>query len=145
MTKPDEFFWSRTARGAETDCWIWRGKKSVAGYGYMRHTSGKTITAHRFSWELHNGQRADGMQVCHRCDSPSCVNPHHLFLGTPLDNMRDMWTKGRQGDRSRKLTPEAVKAIRASKLSWRKTAAQFGICKETLRKIKKRITWAHVP
>lgn len=37
----------------------------------------------------------DGMEVCHRCDNPSCVRPHHLFVGTSSDNKCDCVSKGR--------------------------------------------------
>lgn len=86
-------FWARV--DTTGDCWTWTGRLNEHGYGQTPFTSAGTRKAHRVSWMIHNGAIADGLCVCHRCDTPSCVNPAHLFLGTHLDNMRDMASKGR--------------------------------------------------
>ncbi len=65
------------------------------------------MLAHRFSWELHNGPIPKGFCVLHRCDNPPCVRPDHLFLGTHLENIRDMVKKNRGYDRHGEKNPRA--------------------------------------
>lgn len=95
----EERFWSKVEKGGPNDCWPWQGTKNRLGYGTidLRLTEGKLVMAHRVSWGLANSTNPPNeMFVCHSCDNPGCVNPAHLWLGTPRDNMRDMIAKGRQ-------------------------------------------------
>lgn len=83
-----------TAAPNERGCAEWTGARSRGGHGQIG-IDGRRVGTHRVAWTLAYGPIPDGMFVCHRCDNPPCVNPAHLFLGTALDNMRDMVTKGR--------------------------------------------------
>jgi hypothetical protein len=70
---------------------------SVGSHGYGQIAIGEDVpeTAHKMSWLVHFGE-TNGLFVLHRCDNRLCINPHHLFLGTPQDNVTDMIIKGRQ-------------------------------------------------
>lgn len=78
----------------ESGCWIWIGATDAKGYGLFT-VHQRSMRAHRFSFEIHNGEIPEGFHVCHSCDIPSCVNPSHLWLGTALENNRDIHNKGR--------------------------------------------------
>lgn len=91
-------FWAKVDRSGE--CWEWIGKPTTHGYGRLERAPqgqrrGAPVYAHRASWELHYGPIPEGLNVLHHCDNPPCVRPTHLFLGTHLDNMADMFAKGR--------------------------------------------------
>jgi hypothetical protein len=81
-------------RVSESGCWLWTGATRHGGYGVIQH-NGRSIGAHRVSYELFREPIPAGLFVCHTCDVPSCVNPKHLFVGTHKDNMHDSWVKGR--------------------------------------------------
>ena len=89
-------------------CWLWVGAAADAhGYGAWRGAR-----AHRVAWERSYGPIPAGAYVCHRCDVRACVNPGHLFLGSPGDNVRDMVKKGRQRAPTRRPAPRRWAAIR---------------------------------
>lgn len=93
-------FWSKVLKGTDQECWLWNASRIKDGYGKFS-VSGVYQQSHRISWQLTNGPIPDGLCVLHRCDNPPCVNPNHLFLGTNLDNVRDMFAKGRNPSRKR--------------------------------------------
>lgn len=109
-------FWAKVPSNKDSnECWEWLGTKSSDGYAELKYKR-KHIRANRIMWEMVNGQIPNGMIICHRCDNPACVNPHHLFLGTQMDNMHDKIAKGRhsygENHKLHKLTIRQVKQIR---------------------------------
>lgn len=132
-------------------CWLWTGRTAGRGYGYIsrgRRREGDAY-AHRVAWELAYGPIPDGLWVLHQCDTPHCVRPDHLFLGTHRDNMRDMLAKGRDrltGERNHRarLTAEQVQTIRHSDESLRTLATHFGVAIRTIRDVRRRKNWKHV-
>lgn len=134
-------FLSKTDRRGE--CWIWTGTKKPSGYGVFNMSTNRSMTAQRASYIFAFGAIPPGLQVCHRCDNPWCVNPKHLFLGTAKENMQDAVRKGRLSkphERGWKVSAEQrrqiVALVNAGKSS-RAIAADFGITHTAVLKIRR--------
>lgn len=87
-----EHFWLKVDRTG--DCWLWQATRRPKGYGTY-YINRYPALAHRVAWELTNGPIPAGLDVLHHCDTPPCVRPTHLFLGTQSDNFADAKSKGR--------------------------------------------------
>jgi hypothetical protein len=137
-------------------CWLWIGALKGRGYGVFyapradrNYKKSHTVSAHIASFKLFKGE-TNGLNVCHTCDLPCCVNPEHLFLGTHQDNVDDMIVKGRlvknfgEAHGRHYLTTVQVLAIRVDLRATRFIAADYQINPATVRKIKRRALWPHV-
>jgi hypothetical protein len=121
-------------------CWLWRGATDRDGYGVIAD-SGRTLAAHRVAFELLERPLPPGSLLMHSCDTPSCVNPAHLSIGTKRSNAADMTAKGR---RACKLTREQALQIRARANAGEATSAlarEFGVSTSTVRSIRSGVSW----
>lgn len=154
----EAFFWKRTQKKSDDECWKWIGTVNPDGYGNpkIRLLSGRfrSVSAHRLSYALFRGKISKRMCVCHTCDNPSCVNPAHLWLGTHQENIADRDRKGRHvpspGSKhgNSKLTEDQVLEIRRlySTGDWtqRKLAECFLVSREAIAPIVQGTRWKHV-
>lgn len=129
----------------ERGCWIWTGCRDKDGYGGVQVNRQK-MRAHRVSYELHVGPIPEGMVVCHHCDTPSCINPAHLFVGAVQDNNLDKFRKGRhsygEGHGRAKLDVESVKVIRSLKgIRLRDIAAIFDVSPSMIGYVRSGENW----
>lgn len=146
---PASRFWPKVEKGA--GCWEWRGYRVATGYGQF-YMDGGPVFAHRVAFMLAKGPIPEGMDVCHSCDNPSCVNPAHLWVGTRSENMRDCVAKGRlalnapRGEKSpsARLTEREVAAIRSMEgsMTQREIGARFGVAQCTVSAILRGRIWA---
>lgn len=139
-------------------CMIWTAFRNPRGYGMIRNGS-RMALAHRVAWVLHHESPIEGtLNVLHTCDTPACVNPDHLYLGTNADNIRDKVERGRSRfrhpERQGEKHPLAILSNReVSKIRSRFTgrrgeqkelAAEFGVSRATICNIKKGKSWNHL-
>lgn len=141
-----ELFWANVQ--FTSSCWLWTGCRDYEGYGIF-WADRKNYRAHRVAFLFEYGGMPT-LSLCHTCDTPSCVNPEHLFVGTSGDNARDCIQKGRSkikpGRNFTKLTDKDVRVIRSlwPAVSQNKLAAQFKVGQSTIWNVTTRRTWVDV-
>lgn len=150
---PTSRFWSKVVRDP-SGCWLWIGAIATdTGYGIFYAGDDVRMGAHVFAFELANpGADRTGLVVRHTCDTPNCVNPQHLKLGTHADNMKDMDDRGRrvsnpvrgEAHHNAKLTRDLV--LRAREMHRRGAkvvdlARMFGVAPTTMAAALEGKTW----
>ena len=130
-------------------CWLWGAGTNHRGYGTFHFGSRNTLT-HRVSFAWFISDVPDKLHVLHRCDTPACINPQHLFLGDDTANCRDCAAKGRRGDRRgedsarAQITEAMVVAIAGDLRPYADIAAEHGVTIPNITAIKNGRSWQHV-
>lgn len=141
----EEYFWSRVDRGGPGECWLWTKSQRKRYGNFYGHQ------AHRWIFERLNGPVPESMVVRHTCDVPKCVNPSHLLVGTQLDNIRDMESRGRRRPprpemaRTAKLDRSRVEEIRRlyveGGVSQAELGRRYGVSDRNVSLIVRGLTW----
>ena len=159
-----ERFWSKVDKSE--NCWNWKAGKFPSGYGSFWYND-TSYSAHTIAWRIVYGDIPHGLWVLHKCDNYACVRPEHLFLGTVVDNNRDMVNKNRQASGIKnghythpectlkgeqcwqaKLTAKQVMEIRAKYIprlyGCRKLSCEYGVSYSLIYMIVRRKIWKSV-
>lgn len=133
MTERDlKRFYDKVEMCPMSGCHLWIGGAQVWGYGnfYMKP---HVMSAHRVAYLMKHGSIPDGMIVRHKCDTPQCVNPDHLEVGTTSDNIADKINRRRD---VRKISLEDRVKVAASNKTYAELADEYGVSVSTINKIK---------
>jgi hypothetical protein len=145
-------FWNKVAAPNERGCMLWAASRNKDGYGSFG-LRGRSIRAHRLAYFLGKGPIDTRLIVCHTCDTPACVSPDHLYLGTRQDNSNDCKARNRVAfwvgeEHPRALLTESD-VIRIMDMLQSRTApdiaSEFGVEKTTISNIKRGVSWKHLP
>lgn len=138
-------FWNSVDIKGENECWLWKKSLAIRG-GYGQYGwKGKIVKSHRLAWELTYDVVPADLYVCHSCDTPACVNPNHLFLGTAKDNNLDCVLKGRQ--RRLKLTRSDVIDVRRlyfDGIGSTELGKRYGVIRHTIVAVALKRSYRHI-
>lgn len=149
MKSMRERIWQKVSPVPESGCWLWIGATFNHGRPQLR-MGRKLVLAARLAYEAFKNEAVGDLYVCHKCDTPLCVNPDHLFLGTAADNNRDRDEKGRtvvnrgEANGSSRITWEQAQEIRriyASGVPSEAIGPMYGITGRQVRNIVRRDQW----
>lgn len=138
---------ARWSARSPSGCLEWTGFRDAKGYGRIT-VDNVACKAHRVAWEVANGRPVPpGMHVRHSCDNPPCIDPAHLSVGTPAQNVADMDVRGRRAARpgarnpAAKLTREAVRKIRQTSRPVRELAAEYKVSTSLIYQVRANTIW----
>lgn len=108
--------------------------------------NGKQRPIYRHIYRFYKGDPKKGMVIRHTCDNRKCINPQHLILGTPQDNVKDRVKRKRSANGIRngrsKMTTQAVRRVYNDKKTSRtELARRYGVDRQVIRKIQIGETW----
>jgi hypothetical protein len=138
-------------------CWEYQGFLDEDGYAMFNYR-GLSKRAHRISYLCFKGKIPSGLLICHTCDNRKCLNPDHLYAGTPKDNMQDAINRGRfpkgpnkfkghlgEINCKAKLKIDQVKSIRAEYIPFKITAIslskKYGVSESSIKYILQKKSW----
>ena len=135
----------------EDRCWLTTGHHDKDGYSkvWIQPTY---VSSHRVMWEVFNGEPLpSGLVIRHKCDNPSCVNPHHLEIGTQRQNQQDKVDRGNSLKGSKhhnsKLNELQVREIKRRINDGERLCdicEDYGVSRDTISKIKRGINWGWI-
>lgn len=145
MLRDLDFFLKHTKQ--QGNCLEWTKCLNTDGYPRTAWNNSSNGKVHRIVWELYNKQSAKNLVIRHSCNNPKCINPNHLVIGTPADNMKDRDSAGRHG--ANKILPKDVNTIcslySTNLYTQKEIGTLFGINNRTVSSIIKGTHWKHVP
>lgn len=141
-------FWDKVNKTGS--CWLWTAYTDEDGYGGFKIDK-KTYRATRIAYWMFYQKDPGDLDVLHECNNPPCVNPAHLFLGTPLENTRHCVLEGRRPKHGSlngqaKSTGETITKIRSLKgeFSYSELGRMFNYSTAHINDIMNYKKWKHI-
>ena len=133
----------------KSGCWLYPGAPTCDGYirisvGSRKDKSRRRVLVHRLSYQMFTGPIGRGLLVCHSCDTPNCIRPDHLFLGTDADNARDSQYKGRKRKRLTDIEVRAIRRLYDQGVLLRQIAKVYDITESMVSRIGRCLAWKHI-
>jgi len=145
--KRQALFWEKVNKLSGSDaCWLWTGAKNENGYGWItvyENSKQRFYFVHKVSFEWEYGEISEGSIIRHKCDTPLCVRPSHLVVGTQQQNVQDMIDRGRHvGNRDiDEATVVKIRLLKAGGLTTEQLCEQFDLSSQHINAICRGVYW----